>query len=35
VLAANQFVPAVMAACTAVHAAIVDEEAANSEEDSG
>lgn len=34
VLAANQFVPAVMAACTAVHAAIVDEEAADSEEDS-
>ena len=34
VLAANQFVPAVMAACTAVHAAIVDEEATDSEEDS-
>ncbi|SEP34864.1 alpha/beta fold hydrolase [Amycolatopsis saalfeldensis] len=34
VLAANQFVPAVMAACTAVHAAIADEEAEDSEEDS-
>jgi hypothetical protein len=26
VLAANQFVPALMAACTSVHAAIADEE---------
>ncbi|WP_328607877.1 alpha/beta hydrolase [Amycolatopsis sp. NBC_00345] len=34
VLAANQFVPAVMAACTAVHAAIVDEAGEDSEEDS-